>query len=429
MNKNISKYESSTQNRRFLAFIIGLLFLQYPLLSYAAEQKLQPKPTPQPSSQLNFKLVTNEILEGTCISPNPFGFTFTEWNGLYFFTFSHSRKNHCAWKWNGRKFMHDKVLSAEISRGEMGSWSVESADIDGDGDMDLFGRSSDAPKGDGWWRNKNGHAQVVRWPYGRYDYLFWFDENGNGKLDPHSRKNDGVRYMFDYRNIGKIEDERTIHGCAPPLMKFIDIEPDGDTDAICFDYKEDKVTVFLNEKGVMKETLGTNYGLTYRAPEGTGNKASHIVADLNNDGCSDILIGDITRPSFLYVNRCDGNGNFETKQFPNDVSSVKHSSKNMIGRPTIAVWDYDNDCDLDVATLSNENTSSSKSTAAIYENKSGGNCIRVSAKPGDRVSAYHNGSLIFSHEYILFNMHSQPFGYVHVGIGKLDPNDVKIEVK
>ena len=131
------------------------------------------------SENLKFTDVSNSIFSGICENPpdQGFGHPMAEWEtGIpYLFSFDHwnARHNHCAYKWNGKQFVllgnnspkNPIGLSGDISYGTNTKhgccgWTVEMLDIDGDGDLDLHGRSTEGA--DGYFENTGPNSAKWR---------------------------------------------------------------------------------------------------------------------------------------------------------------------------------------------------------------------------------------------------------------------------
>lgn len=405
-------------------------------------------PAPAPGGELRFEDVTHR-LEGACLSAAPFGFLIAPWGGApHVFSFSHQRRSHCAWRADGRALMLDETLSDTLSTvprpvGCCG-WSVQALDMDGDGDLDLTGRTTEGE--DGWWRSEGGQPTWVPAPWGHRDTVFFADWEGDGDLDAVSTRQRLVyevatqrvvdqtdaRHVFDADGDGQPDAVDLPLPCPVATTVYLDFEPDGDTDALCVDGDEDAVYGARNDgRGNFARLSGADLGgLTYSGTD-RPTKAAHALGDIDNDGRVDVIFGGDDVEGHVYLNL--GGGRFAQHRWSElGLSRVRCTDPDTgrwrcNHRPTVALDDLDGDCDLDLVTFAVPGRE--KANLTLWENHVGGRCLRVPVAPGERVTVRHEGRIVVSHEHVARTGLQQVPGVVHVGLGALDPAALDVEVR
>ena len=172
-----------------------------------------------------------------------------------------------------------------------GAFDIDTADIDGDGDIDVLGAAENADR-ISWFENVNG------------DGLTWvrldIDDNadgarsadardfdGDGDLDVIGAMNDAndITWWENFDGLGTIWVTRTIEGgfSGADMVAGGDIDRDGDIDVVAVGFDADDIKWWENEDG-----LGTTW--TERTIEGNFDGATSIlITDKDADSDLDIL--------------------------------------------------------------------------------------------------------------------------------------------
>ncbi|HBQ19171.1 MAG: CRTAC1 family protein [Sandaracinaceae bacterium] len=344
-----------------------------------------PRPLPE-AGDPSFDHVTNAALDGVCETGNPFGFTLADWNYDGYpdlQSWSHGRESHCMWTSDGDgTFTVDPDWTAETAPFFTGGWNVQAGDLDGDGDVDALGRTTEGH--DGWIENTTptmgGDPSAVfhRGPWGHRSTFTVADFDGDGDLEigdagPTIYRLDGSvqttlgsersAIVFDWNgdsypdvvmpggpswtNDGDGSFSPASAGpaftdCQPGGSLLFDADLDGDIDVLCYT-GDDDLWIVVNEGGgaFRRHDLSTRFNVVNTV----ATKASHSVADYNNDGYVDVLImGRSSSSTNLLLNR----GGLVFERADNDVTfDTDLGGDHYSARPTTAPHDYDLDGRVD----------------------------------------------------------------------------------
>ncbi|KPJ70532.1 hypothetical protein AMJ52_09835 [candidate division TA06 bacterium DG_78] len=189
-----------------------------------------------------------------------------------------------------------------------GASSVYTADVDGDGYMDLIGAADD---GDNitWWENTDGSGtnwieHVVTGSFSRAFSVCVSDINGDEYTDVLAvsasanvtwwENTDGAGTSWTAHTIGSFSGPRSV--CAA------DIDDDGDMDAVAAAYTADDITWWENT-----DSIGTSW--TEHTINGDFNGAWAVyAADIDGDGDIDVLGTALEADDITWWENIDGTG-------------------------------------------------------------------------------------------------------------------------
>ncbi len=187
------------------------------------------------------------------------------------------------------------------------SGDLETGDIDGDGDLDVIGRignANDDIKGiNCWFENPlpDGDPAVQLWKrhnIGISKYvkdIETADFNNDGRLDVVTRTSNELQYWLQQK---KSDSWIKVTVLAPPMegMEIGDIDRDGDQDVVlggCWI----ETPVDLRKADWKRHTIDQKW-FNQDADNGRGNSCKIAVADMNNDGCLDVLFSQSEQPGY-----------------------------------------------------------------------------------------------------------------------------------
>jgi hypothetical protein len=250
------------------------------------------------------------------------------------------------------------VTRPPINTSVFEAWSVDTADMEGDGDPDVLTASSFDNKvswfqnvggsGSNWLANTisagvtqarsvdgadldgDGDADVVTVAFGT-SRLIWFANAGNGlSFVPH------------------LIAELTL---PPRSVLAVDMDGDSDRDVLSLSFEDDRVYWYENINGNGQLWVARNI------TTGAAGAWAAFAADVDGDGDMDALSGSITDSTAAWYENVDGNGIFWTTRTITTAAP---------GIRTIRTADVDGDGDVDALA-----TTDGDSTVAWYENADG----------------------------------------------------------
>lgn len=174
---------------------------------------------------------------------------------------------------------------------------VYSADVDGDGDMDVIFSYYGYASGNGikWYRNNDGlgHfilAQSLDGPFNDPNATKTADLDGDGDLDLYSSFDsfDKISWYENLDGLGNFSTQKTIHISGPfassaSTASAKDVDHDGDLDIISASENLKKVVWYENVDGF------GNFGPQQTISTSINYPSSISSADFNNDGSVDVL--------------------------------------------------------------------------------------------------------------------------------------------
>lgn len=288
-------------------------------------------------------------------------------------------------------YLNDGSGSFSVSDQEFGLFNegaIVFGDYDNDGDKDLFlsgweegdsERDARIYKNDGsgnFTDIKAGLTGVNRTNRG----AAWGDLDGDGDLDlmyvgQGGQFPDDVAQTLYYINNGDdtfTKTDHNLHNVRSGTVSFGDFDGDGDLDLYLAgeeeDFGEDTGAIYVNDGSGTFEFISTAVA--------TGKAGSSNWGDLDDDGDLDIVVTGLDNRD-VGGNRVLGNI-FLNQRFLGGGFTNVETTITGFSQAKIAIGDYDNDGDLDLATIGT-NKSSIGSMAIIYENDGMGNFANIDA--------------------------------------------------
>ena len=239
--------------------------------------------------------------------------------------------------------------------------SVDAADLDGDGDMDVLSASAGDAK-IAWYENIDsngsfGPQQTITRIVSDPKSIIASDLNGDGDLDILSASYDDDKIAW-YENIdgfGNFGPQQVISVEADGA-KFVhasDLDGDGDMDVLSASELDDKLVWYENING-----LGT-FGPEQIIRENASKVNSIYTTDLDGDGDMDVLSTSYFFGKLVWYENMDGKGTFSDYKVITTI--IKEAS-------AVITNDLDGDGDQDVLSASKGDNK-----LAWYENDGSGN--------------------------------------------------------
>ncbi|AFL80955.1 hypothetical protein Aeqsu_1464 [Aequorivita sublithincola DSM 14238] len=246
-----------------------------------------------------------------------------------------------AWTPNNGQNSYVVEIVLSIIDGAQGSYSVQAADIDGDGNIDAISANADAETIT-WYKNTDGQGnfgptRIVAENLNYVQSVFVADLDGDGDMDVLSATNENNLATW-FKNIdgqGNFIQQPPFASDFqdPSFVTSDDLDADGDKDVIVFDFNLG-LTWFENLNG-----LG-NFGQAQIIDGFIGYSESIHTVDIDGDGDKDIITAIYSQDKmFAWYENLDGQGNFGPKKIIED---------NILGAIEIYYSDLDGDGDIDI---------------------------------------------------------------------------------
>ncbi|WP_298541887.1 T9SS type A sorting domain-containing protein [uncultured Aquimarina sp.] len=232
-----------------------------------------------------------------------------------------------------------------------GATSVFSADLDGDGDMDLLS-SSWADDKIAWYENTNGtgtfgYQKIISNTAEQADFVYASDIDNDGDNDVFASYLGKVVWYENLDGLGNFSTEVKIHRSAV-LGSDIHIQTsdlDGDNDLDIIIKTEANIILYENIDGM--GNLGSSNILTLSGVSAKGPGSIYTI-DLDNDNDIDILSASSDDNKIAWYENLDGLGNFGIQ----NIISVD----DLIGAYSIQAGDLDGDGDIDIIAGGDQGT-------------------------------------------------------------------------
>ncbi|MBG44083.1 MAG: hypothetical protein CL530_08945 [Aequorivita sp.] len=229
--------------------------------------------------------------------------------------------------------------------GVQGSYSIQAADFDGDGNIDVVSANSEAGSIT-WFKNLDGQGnfsspRIVAETLSYVQSVYAADLDGDGNMDilSSSNSNDQATWFKNIDGQGTFVEQQTfsIDLDGSIVVHADDLDGDGDMDVVVFDLNLG-VVWFENLNG-----LGT-FGPAQTVVENIGYTESIYTADIDGDGDKDIITVDYgSAYRVAWYENIDGQGDFSAIHFIDDV---------IYGIMSIYYSDIDGDGDVDILSSS-----------------------------------------------------------------------------
>jgi len=242
-----------------------------------------------------------------------------------------------------------------------GPKSVFPTDIDGDGDMDVISASDNDNK-IAWYENTDGMGtfgkqKVITANAMGACSVFSADLDGDGDMDVLSASGLDNKIVWYENTDGSgtfgMQEDIAIETNNPSSVYSADLDGDGDMDVLSASFGDNKIAWYENTDG--DGIFGDQQVITTEAH----HARSVYSADIDGDGDMDVLSASFQDNKIAWYENTDGSGTFGTQQIISTVTS---------GANSVYCSDLDGDGDLDVLSAS---TFLDINNIAWYENTDG----------------------------------------------------------
>ncbi len=253
-----------------------------------------------------------------------------------------------------------------ISTDAVGHQSLTGADLDGDGDMDVLGAFANADK-IVWHENTDGlgtfgSQRIIDVGADGASSVFTADLDGDGDIDvlavlSKSFGDDKIAWYENMDGGGTFGPQRiiTTELNALPSVFAADLDGDGDMDVLSSSLFDSKIAWYENTDGL--GTFGPQQTITTNA----AGARSVFSADLDGDGDADVLSASFGDNKIAWYENIDGRGTFGPQRV---ITTAANQAA------TVFAADMDGDGDIDVLST-HEREGRTRGGITWYENIDG----------------------------------------------------------
>jgi hypothetical protein len=245
-----------------------------------------------------------------------------------------------------------------------------------------------------WDYNRDGRLDVMVGNFLAFDPAYVSPGSPNMMPSPGEYKGQ-ASFLYEQQANGKFMDVTKKYGLFYPDSKCMGLtvfDYDGDGDLDLFQVNDhQKNFLFRNDKGTFKEVAVAS-GIAVNNQGMTSGSMHATLGDVDGDGLIDILVTDLTHGA-LYRNL--GNGLFE------DITEKSGIARAFAGKGVwgAALFDYDNDGDLDIFASNGTAEELILQYPLLLENDGKGNFKNVGQQRGGYFSTKRSGRCVAVWDY------------------------------
>jgi len=249
-----------------------------------------------------------------------------------------------------------------IAMSTSGVWSVHAADLDGDGDQDVMSASFGSDK-IAWYENTDGQGTfilqqvIITMIVNGACSVHATDLDGDGDPDVLSAStyDDKIAWYENTDGLGTFGPQQVITTSAyyAKSVHTADLDGDGDPDVLSASYDDNKIAWYENTDGL--GVFGPQLVITTNAV----GADSVYSSDLDGDGDTDVLSASLNDDKIAWYENTDGLGNFGPQKIITMMAG---------GADSVYAADLDGDGDPDVLSASSIGDTDK---IAWYENTDG----------------------------------------------------------
>jgi hypothetical protein len=228
-----------------------------------------------------------------------------------------------------------------------GASSVFAADVDGDGDLDVLSASSNDRIA--WYENTDGSGgfgsqQVISALADAASSVFAADVDGDGDIDVLSAStgDDKIAWYENTDGSGSFGSERVFSTLADAAYAVFaaDVDGDGDLDALSASYSDGKIAWY--------ENFGGGFGSQLVITTLADGASSVFAADVDGDGDLDVLSASLNDAKIAWYENTNGAGGFGSQRIISTLADLARS---------VFAADVDGDGDLDALSAHDDEIS------------------------------------------------------------------------